>query len=172
MSWFQEMYLSEITENSKSPRLLLFFWVVQLVGWNLPLQTVYPETKNSTTNRGSICTHSHLLSLMYHFPHLCSLCLHSEGSTNQDGLFLERNKPSKNINSSSKPPSTAGAAVAVRERFCGICANQTNLIWEERKIWFSIFAQLTSGCRDSRCKYLWGCGGWFIQKNINHSLLF
>lgn len=142
----------------------LFFFYFVLVGWNLPLQTVYLET---TTPPQQQRLDLHTLPAPFWcitFLICASLCLHSEGSTNLDGLFLERNKPSKKMNSSSKLPDragaagAAGAAVAECQRdSVGFVKTKRTPSKNKRKICFSIFAQWTSGCRDSPCKYLCGC---------------
>lgn len=119
------MHLSEITENSESSSYFYFFYFF-LTRATCQLKSSPPDclsgNQNSTTNSGSICTRSHLLSLMYHFPHLRSLCLHSEGSTNQDGLFLERNKPSKKyellVEAAQHSRSSGGGAAEILGDLC------------------------------------------------------
>lgn len=110
------MYVRENREFSPS----FFFFCSSFAACRLKSspETVYAETKTPPQTEARFA-HTVIPALMYHFPHLCSLCLHSKGSTDQDGLFLERMRPPKKMNSSSKPPSTAGAAVACQRDSVG-----------------------------------------------------
>lgn len=144
----------------KTQRIIAFFLFLSRAACRLKPSPpdCLSGNQNFTTNMGSICTHCHLRSDVS----LSSFVLSPfalQGEHKSRRVISWKKQTVKENELLVEAAQYARSGGGVPERFCGICANQTNSIKEFKKNWFSIFAQLTSDCRDSPCKYQWGCSG-------------